>query len=266
MKTPSMTIRAAVVVAAGALLLTGCGSEQADPAAVNHSGPATPSPAPRAEKPTQARQVAAGAESAPAPTPTPTGEEEVPVEVEPTELPPGDPGLDAPSVPDPGKPEHDREHEEPARTVVPTEALLDTVTVSGVLAGDWRQSEGRPLECASAPGAVAERTFVFSAEGGQVVQTVATHKSLAAADRAVDELAGQLQGCGWTAERDPRLGTASATLSSGEGEQTAVVISAEGVTVTLVGSGDATASRPRWSSLQDIALGSSCAAAPHGCH
>jgi hypothetical protein len=36
--------------------------------------------------------------------------------------------------------------------------------------------------------------------------------------------------------------------------------------VTLIGSKGATQSRARWSSLVDLALGNSCAAAAHGCH
>jgi hypothetical protein len=62
------------------------------------------------------------------------------------------------------------------------------------------------------------------------------------------------------------MGTASAAASSPDETRTAVMISAEGVTVTLVGSDGATARRARWSSLLDLALGDSCAAAAHGCH
>jgi hypothetical protein len=269
MSSRMKTIRAAVVLAAaGGLLLTGCGSQEAGthpvsdtrPAAARPAAPKTP--AVSAAKPAKPAAVAHTSTEKPMPEPEP----EVPVEVTPSELPPGDPGLDAPAVPDPGRPQGDREHEEPALTEVPTEALLDAATVSGVLGGSWQASPGQQVECASVAEPVAQRTHAFDADGGRLVQTVATHRSPAAADRAVTGLAGQLQQCGWSIERDPRLGAASAAATSADGRQTLGVISAEGVTVTLVASGTAATDRLAWSSLLDLALGNSCAAAPHGCH
>jgi hypothetical protein len=244
MSTPSRPVRAGAVVAAiAALLLSGCGQPAEDTQAVNRSGPvAQAAPGPRAEP-----------------------EQEVPVEHVPTELPPGDPGLDAPSVPDPGRPEHDRHHEEPARTVVPAEALLDAPTLSAVAGGDWQQAEAEPLECLAGTGWVAERSAAFASGDGQVLQTVATHEGHGAADRAVEEQATALLGCGWTRERAPRLGSVSAAASTDDG-QSAVVFSAEGVTVTLLGSGSVTSDRRRWVSVLDLALGNSCAAAPDACH
>jgi hypothetical protein len=265
MSTRSRTVRAGVVLAtAAALLLSGCGQQPDETRTVNDSARVAAAAAPRAKP--AAPATAAAAPAAPAPAPRPGPEPEIPVENVPTVLPPGDPGLDAPSVPDPGKPEHDRHHEGPARTVVPAEALLDTATVSGVLGGSWQQAESQPMECATVPGAVAQRTLGFETDGGRLLLTVATHASLAAADRAVAELAGQLQACGWTEGSDPRLGTASAAATSADGTHTAAGISAEGVTVTLVGSGSAASEPARWSALLDLALGSSCPAAPEGCH
>ncbi|HEX2177764.1 MAG TPA: hypothetical protein VHG70_17820 [Nocardioidaceae bacterium] len=275
MNTRTKAVRAAVVLAAaGALLLTGCGEQEADPQAVSHSGPVTPSPTPAQPKPAapvadSAAESVAGQTPARAPKVTPEPIDEVPVENVPTELPPGDPGVDAPPAPDPGVPDHDREHEEPAQRTVPAEAMLDAQTVSAVLGGDWQPADAATMESLSTD-AVAERSAAFSTGGvdgsGGLLQYVATHRSLAAADRAVGALAGQLANRGWTQLRNPRLGTASTALRSGDGSRTAVVISAEGVTVALVGSGAATAHRGGWTSLQDLALGSSCAAAPHGCH
>jgi hypothetical protein len=259
-------MRAVAVLAAGALLLTGCGEQEADAEAVNHSAPAGPSATPRAP----VEPVAAEPAAAVAPTPTlrPRLEpvDEVPVENMPTELPPGDPGLDAPSVPDPGVPAHDREHEDPARTQVPVLALLDVPSVAAVLGGDWQQVEAQAPEGFAATQPVAARTVAYESDGGRFEETVATHRSLAAADRAVTSLGRELEARGWTPMPDPRLGTASLAVRSPDGARTAAIMSAEGVTATLVGSGSATAARSRWVGLLDLALGTSCEAAPHGCH
>jgi hypothetical protein len=237
-----------------ALVLSACGGQQTDPQATEQSGPVSPSNAP---------SVPSGTDSAG------TGSvegESVPVEHEPSVLPPGDPGLDAPPAPDPGVPEDDRDDEEPALTKVPDPAMLDARTVSAVLGGSWRQSGGQPLRCLAGADAVATRSATYRSQDAQVLQTVATHESLAEADHAVARLGRRLADCGWVGLADPRLGSASTAAEGADGSRTAVVFAAEGVTVTLIGSKGATQSRARWSSLVDLALGNSCAAAAHGCH
>jgi hypothetical protein len=251
--------RAAVLALSGtllpvALLLSACGAQQADPQASEQSGRVSPSNAPSVPKGTDSAE-AGSAER-----------ESVPVEHEPSVLPPGDPGLDAPPAPDPGVPEDDRDAKEPALTKVPDAAMLDTQTVSVVLGGSWQQAAGQPLRCLAGDDAVAKRSATYRSQAAEVLQTVATHESLAEADRAVARLGRRLADCGWTGLSDPRLGSASIAAEGADGSRTAVVVSAEGVTVTLVGSAGATQSRARWSSLLDLALGNSCAAAPHGCH
>jgi len=263
MNTRSRSVRAArvavVAAVAGAVLLSGCG-QQADTRAGTKPVNTAAQPAKPAAEP-----VRSAAEPAAA-TPTLTPDEDVPVEHPPTTLPPGDPGPDAPAVPDPGRPEGDREHDVPARTEVPAVALLDGPTVTGVLGGDWAQSPAQPLDCLAGSTWVGQRSAAFDSAGGRVLLTVATHRSLGAADRSVEEQLASLRECGWTAENAPRLGTASSAASHPDGGDSAVVLSSDGVTVTVVGSGDATASHRRWMSLLDLALGSSCAAAAEGCH
>lgn len=184
----------------------------------------------------------------------------------PVELPPGDPGLDAPAVPDPGAPKGHDGHHDAARRVVPRESMLGSQMVSKVLGGQWHELTARPLGCTSELDEVAERTVAYESDGRRVLQTVATHRSQAAGDRAVRDMSRLLRGCGWTVHPDPRLGSASTAASNSTDTQTAVVVAAEGVTVTLVGSDGATAHNGRWWSLVDLALGNSCAAAPDGCH
>jgi hypothetical protein len=103
---------------------------------------------------------------------------------------------------------------------------------------------------------------------GRLVQRVSTYASVAASNTAVDAMAAALRECGFTSAGDPRLGTASAELTrtgGPSGGERAVVLAAEGVTVVLVASGSA-AAPGAWESITDIALGTSCAAAVHGCH
>ena len=184
----------------------------------------------------------------------------------PADLPSGDPGLDASAVPDPGAPKgFDADHGH-ARKVVPLEAMLGSAMVAQVLGGQWQESAAPPLECVSDLGEVAERTVLYQSTGGTVLQTVATHRSPVVADHAVGEMSRRLHMCGWTIHPDPRLGSASAAASSRRSTRSAVVIAAEGVTLTMVGSDRALTQVGRWSSLIDVALGNSCAAAPDGCH
>ena len=270
MNTRSRTLRAVVVGAvAGAVLLSGCSGQADTPAKHQPVGAAAKpaeSPAPEAPKAPKVKAARPTVAPAAAPTPTLTEDEGIPVENPATTLPPGDPGLDAPSVPNPGRPKGDRQHAAPARTEVPAVAVLDAQTVSGVLGGDWSQSDAQPLHCLTGNSWVAQRSAAFDSADGRVLLTVATHRGLGAADRNVDEQLAALRDCGWSPQHAPRLGTASAAATYPDGGDSAVVLSADGVTVTLVGSGSATASHRRWESLLDLALGSSCAAAAEGCH
>jgi hypothetical protein len=74
--------------------------------------------------------------------------------------------------------------------------------------------------------------------------------------------------CGWRAVVAPALGERAAQVTRGTGAstETALLLTAEGVTVLLVGSGGVPSDALRWESLADVALGSSCPAAPDGCH
>jgi hypothetical protein len=277
MTRSSSVHRAAGLVATSTLLLSGllsaCGGEETGPQAGDRSlsvqpsaapAPSRASAAPKGASASQTPDSASGTASAPArPSSRPRS---VPVDDAPGDLPPGDPGTGAPSVPDPGVPEQGRDHAEPARTAVPDGAMLDVASVSGVLGGRWQRSAAAPLRCLAGGERVARRSAAYASDDGRLLQTVGTHRSVAAADQAVDRAARRLAACNWTEASDPRLGSASTAASSASGTRTAVVISAEGVTVTLVGTEAVTVRRSRWSSLLDLALGNSCAAAPDGCH
>jgi hypothetical protein len=227
--------------------LTGCGGGDEHDAAV-----------PRAStSPTTRSAVIAGPTTS---TPTPGPTTPLPT------LPPGDPG-DGPSVP-----EDTSNVEEPAGaalTAVPLGALLDAKTVGEVLGGSWTSSAA-PADSCAAPRptrAVATRSTSLTGPGGTVIETVATYNGTAGAT-AVSNLAKRLRGCGWTQEAEPPLGEHSAELSrtGGAGVERVVVVESEGVAVTVVGRGQAAANGDNWSAIVDVAVGTSCLAAPDGCH
>ena len=100
-----------------------------------------------------------------------------------------------------------------------------------------------------------------------VVETVSTYNGTLGAT-AISNLAKRLRGCGWTQEAEPPLGAHSAELSrtGGAGVERVVVVESEGVTVTVVGRGHVAATSDDWSAIVDVAIGTSCMAAPDGCH
>lgn len=193
-------------------------------------------------------------------------------------LPPGDPGPGAPGTDDPngdlGNEGDGHSDSNAARTSVPATALLDTETVSAVAGGGWAAGAA-PADSCTAPRpkkAVATRsgqlTGLDSAAGSRLVETVSTHRGVAAAVAAVKALERRLSTCHATSAHDPRIGDASVqvTLTAADGTVTIVTAAAvEGVTFVLSGWGPVTANR-HWSALTDIALGSTCVAAYDGCH
>jgi hypothetical protein len=178
-------------------------------------------------------------------------------------VPPGDPGDDT-SAPVAS------ETEKPGPRTVPANALLDAPTVGAVAGGTWTASAAPPGWCATprTPGSAASRAQLLTAAEGRLVQSVSAYADSEVAVRAVATATDRLVGCGFTRDRDPRLGQASELLT-GTGadgaEQTVVVLASEGVGVVLVATGSAAATGS-WDALADLALGSSCAAAEHGCH
>jgi len=181
-------------------------------------------------------------------------------------LPPGDPGTGSPGPGDsaethaPGAP-------------VPAAAMLDTETVAAVAGGDWKvgSASHRWCDAPRTPGSRTARVQVLESVDGRLVQSVGSYAGTGAdraAVQAVDAATERLQACGFTHDQDPRLGAASELLTrtAPDGtDQVVLVLAAEGVGVVLMASGTP-AGRGTWESLADLALGSSCAAATHGCH
>ena len=178
-------------------------------------------------------------------------------------LPPGDPGTGSPGTGDSAE----------TQPPVPAAAMLDTATVAAVAGGDWTVGSASQRWCDAprTPGARTERVQVLESADGRLVQSVGSYAGTGAdhaAVQAVDVTTERLQACGFTLDRDPRLGAASELLTrtAADGtDQVVLVLAAEGVGVVLMASGTP-AGRGTWESLADLALGSSCAAATHGCH
>jgi hypothetical protein len=261
--TPRRSALGTVAAAALAVTLAGCsGAASGDADAAVH---ATTSHSPTTPATTSADpEDTTTAEASPTTSPTST-------------LPPGDPGTDAPGTDDPnGDLGNEGGHpgKNAAKTSVPPTAVLDTETVSEVAGGDWTASAA-PADSCIVPRptkAVATRssqlTGANTAAGSRLVETVSTHRGVAAAVAAVHALERRLASCHATSASDPRIGDASvqAKLTAPDGTVTIVTAAAvDGVTFVLSGWGPVSAPR-RWSALTDIALGSTCVAAIEGCH
>lgn len=238
-------LRPGLVLLSAALLLTACGSDA--PATTGVSSQGAPASA-TAEGPGPSDKPDPGLSGSPTPT-----------------RPPGDPG--------PGDPTPAESHDEEPVDEVPDVALVDAETLGALAGGSW-SAVATPSDCTgtspSGPAeATASRTAALASDGGRLVESIASFGSVRAASAAVTAAADSLTDCGFSVTGDPRLGDASRELTraaSGSAEaERAVVLAAEGVAVVLVASGSA-AAPGAWESLADIALGSSCAAAPHGCH
>jgi hypothetical protein len=256
-------------VLAGALVLVGCGSASptSDPATsrLTHGLPSAPATAATAATggTTDGPFGPDGPAATDAPDPALSGQ------ATPT-LPPGDPGTTTP--PPTG---HDPRHRV---THVPATALLDTAALAAVAGGTWVERP-TPSSWCSAPRtgpAASSRSQLLTATPagtpGRVVESVTAHDSAAAAADAVAATTARLQECGLVVDRDPRLGQVSEQLTGelpdgagGTDQVVALVLASEHVGVVLMASGPA-AEQGAWESLADLALGSSCAASPDGCH
>jgi len=204
-------------------------------------------------------------------------------------LPPGDPGLDAPAAADPltegplpsPAEEEEHHHEEPVRAIGDA-AFVPAGDLGAMLGGRWvldaavdgavDGAGAAPVpDCAAGgsdggtPVVAATRSWsARSTPGRQVVEQVAVHASVSAADAAVRATAERLPGCGATDVTDPRLGS-SAVTALVDGDRLTVVAAEDGVVVVLRES-PATADEFAWAGLVDLAIGTSCEAGPHGCH
>lgn len=221
------------------------------------------------------------------------------VSAEPTHsvsLPPGDPGLDVPGEPDPfdydevtddhdhdgdGKPDHAAEdhddHEshgpddghdhgldEPPTVTIPDAAMVSTRDLRDFTGMRWSEKPVPALiACAAAPAPLAAASKSWREPGkGALIQYVTTH-SEADARTAVRTIAADLKACGAKTVKTMRLGEESVNATLDQVRVSAVAV--EGVVVVMTGVGKIIG-EPRWASVFDLAMGTSCAASTHDCH
>jgi hypothetical protein len=205
------------------------------------------------------------APSGPDPTASaPTSDEPGPPGPGEPSLPPGDPGLDAPAVPDPGTASAGSHPHGEARRSVPVRAMLTAADLRMTLGGRWERHAGGGEECVVPDAAAGTRTMTYGGtSAGTVVETVAIYPDADESDAAVLALREAVEACGWQNAHDPRLG--SAAVAADDGPRVMTAVSTEGVLVVLVGTGKV-ADGWTWDALIDLASGSACPAAPDGCH
>jgi hypothetical protein len=235
------------------VVLAGCGAgDRAESAAATSTAP----PAALTMSPTVTEPAS--------PTPESVVSDGVGVSPDAT-VPPGDPGS-APSVV-----ENTSVGSVPAgKTSVPANALLDAQTMEAVVPGRWSIATAPADSCTSPrpSGAAASRTGSLTSGKTRMIETVAIHADQAAASRSIDALSTRLLGCGWKALPETPMGEDSAgfSRSGSSGLEKLVIVAAEGVSTTLQGNGTLSGNDDTWASVLDIAIGTSCPAAPDGCH
>ncbi len=214
---------------------------------------------PPAAAPPVAEVGLAGAPVPVAPPPadvTAAGPDEQVVEAGPddTAVPPGDPGVDAPPAPEPtGVEVHAHEEELPRR--VPAAALLRAAD----LGPGWADARTPEADCAPRTAGPSASRALRSDAGSTLVETVQVAPD---GEQAVAEWRRALAACG-LAVSPLALGEAG-IAADGDGERV-LVTTAEQVVVVLRARGPLAAD-PALSDWADLALGSSCPAAPDGCH
>jgi hypothetical protein len=258
-------LRAAGMSAAVLLTATACGG-----AGTGTDSAAAPSPSPTSSTPTATATptpaVTTPAAPAPATSTKQASSAKTAKPTAPVEAPPGDPGPDAPEMADPGEPT-EAAHGKAPRTTLPADSVLDAGTVAAVAPARWTAAKVPAASCAAPvpAGAAGQRSVAYRATGGTFAETVVTYAGPAKADAAVAAFGKALKKCGWTMTDAPALGSSSVQGTRG-GETVLMLGAEEGVAVVVRGSGIATQDPSVWESLADLAMGSSCPAAPDGCH
>lgn len=162
----------------------------------------------------------------------------------------------------------------PSPTLPPTSAPAAVGPTAGgtvpagafVAAGDlgtsWHTAPPLPTPCAPPYASTALGRTGLADPRGTLTETLATGVDVAA---AVGAWRTALQGCGY-ALGDERLGDASVTGVAKDGRDAVTVTGTEGVLVVLHAHGALAQERDDLSAWADLALGTSCVAAPDGCH
>lgn len=160
----------------------------------------------------------------------------------------------------------------PATPPVPTRAVtqgpatgptvpLGAFLKPGELGTGWRNALPAPLPCAPAFRRTAVRSVGFQDARGTLTETIATGVDLTRAARA---WRASLQGCGYRVV-DEALGDAGLRATARDGAEAVLATGTEGVLVVMHARGRLVPAE-ELDAWADLALGTSCVAAPDGCH
>jgi hypothetical protein len=157
---------------------------------------------------------------------------------------------------------------EPSASAAPEAPVVGRpVPASAVLAptdlgAGWTSAAPTRVACSSGLPARPSRTAGVGDGRGTLTETVTSGADVAA---AVAQWRSALARCGWSVS-DYALGDAGLDARSTDGAARVVVTGAEGVVVLLHARGGLVRATDELDGWADLALGTSCAAAPDGCH
>ncbi|HUR51408.1 MAG TPA: hypothetical protein VMZ11_04725 [Mycobacteriales bacterium] len=143
-------------------------------------------------------------------------------------------------------------------SAVPAGALLSAAD----LGAGWSATRQQQVPCHAVVDADASRSTAMRESRGTLTETLSTGTAV---ERAVAAWRGALTRCGWAVRDDP-LGDAGLHARSQDGADGVVVTGTEGVLIVLHAHGRLAAAQDELDSWADLALGTSCVAAPDGCH
>ena len=126
----------------------------------------------------------------------------------------------------------------------------------------WSTAAPLATPCAPSYAHTAVRSVGLAEQRGTLTETLATGVRVEAAVTAWQR---SLQACRYDVQDDP-LGDAGLVARSTDGQDAVVVTGTEGVLVVLHAHGELASATDELDGWADLALGTSCVAAPDGCH
>jgi hypothetical protein len=126
----------------------------------------------------------------------------------------------------------------------------------------WAAGRALATPCPPRYARTAVRSVGLKQQRGTLSETLATGTDVEA---AVTAWRASLEACRYDVEDDP-LGDAGLIAVSPDGQDALVVTGTEGVLVVVHARGELASATDELDGWADLALGTSCVAAPDGCH
>ncbi len=156
----------------------------------------------------------------------------------------------------------------PTPTVPPSDALPEGAISAGALVTPtdlgpgWTTAPAAAAPCPPAFARSALRSSGLAERRGTLTETIATGVDVAA---VVSAWGRSLRACGF-AVRDDGLGDAAVSAHSSKASEAVMITGTEGVLVVMHATGELAGAQEELEGWADLALGTSCVAAPDGCH